>query len=337
VGDTMPAVRLHRAGPADRRDVRVEEVPISAPGRGQVRVEMRAVALGGADRAVVEGLAHRTAPAPMILGREGAGVVAAVGDDVTDWREGDGVVLLAVRGCRRCPACDAGRDNLCPDAALPGVDVDGLLCASVIAQDADLVPLPGALDPAGAALLADTAGSAYHALKRSGVGEGITLAVLGLGGVGQYAVQLAVLAGCRVIGVDPDPDARRAALAAGADEAVDAQDPTVASIGADRAVVCTREAAAVGQALEAVRDGGRVTMIASEVTLPPLPGARLVPREIDLVGSYAATAQDVGELVDLAEDGRLDLSHGRGATLALDDAATHLSGVAPGRAVVVLA
>jgi D-arabinose 1-dehydrogenase-like Zn-dependent alcohol dehydrogenase len=327
----MPAVRLHRAGPVGVRDLRVDEVPMPRPGPGEVLVEVVAVAIGSVDLTVVEGTAHRVGPTPMILGREGAGIVREVGGQAGDWREGDPVALLAVRACRRCPVCLAGRDNLCPRSQLPGMDHDGLLATHVLAADTDLVPLPSGSSPARAAIVPDTVASAYHALKRVGVGEGVELTVVGLGAVGCYAVKLATLAGCRVVGVDPDPDARRAGLDAGADEVRDTGD--VDDLGTDRAVVCTHEASAIGLAVGAVRAGGRIAVVASEPALSALSGADLVAREIDLIGSFAATASDVGELVDLVDDGRLDLTHPASATLTLEEIPGHLAGASPSRVV----
>ena len=120
-GPNLAAV-LHGIG-----DLRVEERPIPEPVPGDVLVAMRSVGICGSD---VHYLTHGrigsfVVEAPMVLGHESAGVVAAVGPGVTTLKPGDRVALEPGIPCRACSACRTGRYNLCPDVrffATPPID-----------------------------------------------------------------------------------------------------------------------------------------------------------------------------------------------------------------------
>lgn len=313
---TMRAARLHRPrGPDTPEDVRVDEVPVPEPGPGQVLVRIVACGVCASDLHVVQGVTPH-GPLPQILGHEPAGVIAAVGPDVDGWREGDRVVCQMARVCGRCGYCRAGRENLCRELKVPGVDIDGAQAEYALVDAAALHPVPAELPLEQAAILTDAVATPYHALKRGGVGEGVVCAIFGLGGLGMHAVQLAKLAGATVIGVDVDAVNLQRALEWGADDVVDATEPGVARRirqrtdgGVDRSFEFVGDPRVVDQAVKALKPGGRATVVGlTPAPLELLPQALLVAGELEVVGSFGSTAQDLGELLDLAEAGRLDLS-----------------------------
>ena len=158
------------------------------------------------------------------------------------------------------------------------------------------------------------------------------MAVFGLGGLGMHAVQLARLAGASVIGVDLDPVALQRALDWGADEVVDAADgggwaqvKALTEGGVDRSLEFVGLQSTASAAIKALRPGGRATLVGiSRERLATMPLGLFVAQELEVVGSFGATMQDVNELIDLAEDGRLDLSRSVTHTLSLDDFPTAL-------------
>lgn len=315
--DTMRAARLHRPRSADAaEDVRIDEVPVPRPGFGDVLVRVRACGICASDLHVVAGVTPHGPDLPQILGHEPAGVVAAVGEGVDDWQVGDRVAWVMSRPCGTCEYCRAGRENLCVTTAVAGVDVDGVQAEYAVADARLLVPLPADMPFDQAAIVTDAVATPYHALKRGGVGPDMTVAVFGLGGLGMHAVQLAKLAGAAVVGVDIDEANLERALDWGADEVVDGNAPGVARRirelsegGVDRSFEFVGLADTVDQAVKALRPGGRATIVGlGPQAIQTVPVALFVAQETELVGSFGYTQQDLGELYDLYEDGRLDLT-----------------------------
>lgn len=337
VPETMHALRLHRPGPGRDADLRWEEVPTPRPAAGQVLVRVEACGLDDEDLALIGGA--RTAPGlPVTLGREAAGVVAATGAGPTDWEPGDRVALAGGIVCERCVYCSTGRDNLCIARAALGRDRDGAHAELVVVDEHALLAAPGELAPEVVALTTRTVAVPYHALKRGGAGEGVTLSVHGLGGRGLHAIQLARLAGAHVIGVDRGDRLERA-RDWGADEVVDAEVQDVAHRvreltegGVDRSLELTGNEASVRTAVDCLRPGGRATLTgAGDRTLPRATLSRVVDEELDVVGSPAPTRQDVGELLDLLTEGRLDLTRSVGAHVATGELPTLLGDLLDGR------
>jgi D-arabinose 1-dehydrogenase-like Zn-dependent alcohol dehydrogenase len=326
----MRALRLHavRSGPVPP-DVRVDHLERPTCGPTQVTVAVRAAGIGGVELAMLRGELDPGSASPRTIGSELAGVIDQVGDEVIDWHPGDRVAVVPAWPCRRCPTCRGGREDLCPRRRVPGVDVDGGAAGAIVVDGDDLVPLPGDLPFPDAALAAGPAAAAYRALKQAGVHADVTVAVLGLGGCGLPAVALARLVGARVVGIDTDPIALDRALAWGADEVVDAAgaDPAaevrrITDGGCDRVLDCAGRGVTVDLALRCLLPGGRaVTLGTAQDPVGSIPVQRLSAEELELAGSSGASAQDLGELLDLIAAGRLELGSLVSATVALEHAA----------------
>ena len=329
----MRALQLRAVGVSiDDADLAVEQLPPPDVGPVDILVTVEACALGARDvEAATAGPGQAPSP-PVTLGREAAGTIAAVGAEVTDWQPGDRVAVLPDRPCGSCGYCRIGRENLCRDRLVAGVDHDGALATQVLAAVDRLVPLPPEVPAHEGAILADTVGTAAHAVKRAGAGDGSIIAVYGLGGVGLHVLLLAKLAGAHVVGVDLDALALERAAAWGADAVVDAgvDDPVVAvdkltGGGADRAIEASGAAVAADQAVRSVAPGGRAVLVShTSESLTTTHIARVAADELEIVGSGAPTVQDVGEIADLVADGRLDLGRSVSGTVALDAAAEEL-------------
>ncbi len=315
--DRMRAARCHRPQPGDAPlNVRVDEVAVPAPGPGEVLVEIHACGIGAADLQLARGTLGHGPVLPQTLGHEAAGVVAAVGEGVDGWMPGDRVAVHPARTCGVCPYCRAGRENLCPSLVVPGLDTDGSQADYAVVDQRQLVTLPGTVSFDRAAVLTDAVATPYHALKRGGVGPGVAVAVVGAGGLGLHAVQLARLAGAWVVAVDLDPVALERASDAGADEVVDSREPdaggrvhALTGGGVDAAFEFAGSADTVATALAALKPGGRATIVG--LSPDPLALASMsgfVSLETELVGAFLSTRADLEELVDLVDAGRLDLS-----------------------------
>jgi D-arabinose 1-dehydrogenase-like Zn-dependent alcohol dehydrogenase len=151
---------------------------------------------------------------PHVPGHELAGVVAAVGADVTRWAPGDRVTVPFVCACGTCAQCAAGDHQICDRQTQPGFTHWGSFAelTAIDWADVNLVALPDELDADTAAALGCRFATAYRAVLQVGrVRAGEWVAVHGCGGVGLSAVMIAVAAGARVVAVDVSEPALRAA------------------------------------------------------------------------------------------------------------------------------
>ncbi|MGH3441392.1 MAG: alcohol dehydrogenase catalytic domain-containing protein [Nitriliruptorales bacterium] len=315
---TMRAARLHRARSDGAAEVvTIDEIPVPEPGPQQVRVRIRACGVCASDLHVVQGVTPHGPQLPQILGHEPAGEVDAVGDGVGDWQPGDRVAFVMARPCGRCAYCEVGRENICAEVSVPGVDADGAQAEYALADPRFLVPVPGALPFEQAAILTDAVATPYHALKRGGVGDGVTCAIFGLGGLGMHAIQLAKLAGASwVVGVDLDPVNLERALEWGANEVVAAGEgkshqrvKALSGGGVDRSFEFVGHPETVSSAAKCLKPGGRATIVGlTPAAMNLMPEALFVAQELEVVGSFGSVPSDLNELMDLLEAGRLDLS-----------------------------
>jgi S-(hydroxymethyl)glutathione dehydrogenase/alcohol dehydrogenase len=349
---------LFRA-PGDPFEVR--EIEVDEPGEGQVVVRMAAVGVCGSDLHVVRG--EWTRPTPMVLGHEGAGVVEAVGPGVESVAEGDRVIVSWAPACGSCAPCLAGRGTACTALRTAiragemlgggtGLRVDGetvyrmttvgALAERVLLPAEAVLPLGADLPFEQAALLGCAALTGVGAVLNAGVHENESVLVIGAGGVGQFAVQAARIAGAgRITAVDPVAARRDAALALGATEAV-APDELDAPDEFDWAFDAVGYPATSEQALAATRGGGTAVLVG----MPPA-GARL---ELDplafsnsektLTGSVYGSeppARALPRLLRLVADGRLELERLVGPSYALaevDSAVAESLAGSPGRVLV---
>ena len=170
---------------------------------------------------------------PLILGHEISGYVEDAGSRHRAL-VGKAVVVPAVLPCGECAVCRSGRSTICPAQVMPGNDRDGGFATHAVLPGRFLCPVPGAAsDPDASlgeaagltlrqlAIVADAVSTAYQAVERSGLGEGGLAVVVGLGGVGTFAAQVAAERGAVVVGLDVDPRRREAAAKIGVSLALD--------------------------------------------------------------------------------------------------------------------
>jgi propanol-preferring alcohol dehydrogenase len=208
------------------RPPQIEEMPKPSPGPGQVLIKIGGAGVCHSDLHVMEEDLGFTPP--FTLGHENAGWVAALGQGVTGFKEGDAVAVYGPWGCGRCHACQLSMENYCENWAQVkgfggGLGLDGGMADYMVVPSARLLVPLGDLRPAKAAPLSDAALTPYHAIKRALPflnGES-TAVVLGVGGLGHMAIQLLrVLTPVDVIAADVDEKKLQQAKTLGADHVV---------------------------------------------------------------------------------------------------------------------
>jgi NADPH:quinone reductase-like Zn-dependent oxidoreductase len=177
--------------------------PAPAPGARDVQVAIRAAALNHLDLFVVRGLPHEYR-FPHILGADGAGVVEAVGRDVTTVRPGDRVMLNPGIGDYTCDYCRAGEHSLCVNYGLLGEHLPGTLTESVVVPEQNVAVIPTLRPPltwAEAAAFSLVTLTAWRMLvTRAQLRAGETVLIWGIGGgVSLAALRIAKLRGAKLI------------------------------------------------------------------------------------------------------------------------------------------
>jgi 6-hydroxycyclohex-1-ene-1-carbonyl-CoA dehydrogenase len=157
---------------------------------------------------------------PLTLGHEISGHVVEADPGADTWL-GRAVVVPAVLPCGDCPACRAGRGQICPAQVFLGSDVDGGFSTHVRVPARGLCPVPDlesaevnphGLDLPALSVIADAVSTPYQAILRSGLAGGDVAVFVGAGGIGGFGVQIAAALGARVVALDID-DARLDAMA----------------------------------------------------------------------------------------------------------------------------
>lgn len=323
----MTAARFEGVG----KPLAVQEVPIPEPADDEVLVRVAAVGLCGSDvHIAVEGITP-TPYVPITLGHEIAGTVAAVGGAVREWAEGQRVCVFPLIFDGSCPNCLAGHSEICINRQAIGIHRDGGLAEYVAVPATNLCAVPDPVPFDQAAICTDAVITPFHALidvARLTPGEAV--AVIGVGGLGLHAVQIAELAGAApVIAVDSRSTQLDRAARAGADVLCDAAAESVVEavlaatdgIGVDVAAEFIGTQETIAQSVECLRTGGRAVVVG----LGADPIAVLRRRSSSASSSscsvsYAGTLATLRRVLRLVASGRLDVSHSITHTFPLDEA-----------------
>ena len=321
----MRAVVIDSSGQI-RIDNRPEPV---LPGSDGAIVQVESASICGSDLHFLEG--HYPIMDPVSLGHEAIGTVVETGSDVTRFRRGDRVLVSSVAGCGHCAGCATHDPIRC--VAGPQIFGSGVLggaqaeLLAVPAADFQLLTIPDGISTEQALLLTDNLATGWAAAKRADIPVGGTVAVLGLGAVGTCALRSALFLGAaQVFAVDPVADRRARAEASGA---IGIDPPSAQQIreatgglGVDSVIDAVATDTTIGDALDAVRTGGTVSIVGVHDLQPyPLPALACLIRSLTVRFTTAPVQQTWPELVPLLQAGRLDVDGIFTTTMPLDDAA----------------
>lgn len=329
----------------------VESIDLDAPGPQEVLVRLAAAGLCHSDLSVING--DRPRPMPMVLGHEGAGEVVEVGEHVQDLVPGDHVIMVFMPSCGHCVPCASGRPALCEPGATAntrgelfsgarrlhkdGARLHHHLGCSAFADHAvvsrhSLIKIDRDLPLSHAALFGCAVLTGVGAVVNTAqVQAGQTVAIVGLGGVGQAALLGAVASGAaQIIAVDVSESKLSLARSLGATATVNAAEDAVQQVraltngGADVVIELAGSVRALESAYRMTRRGG-TTVTAG---LPPPDAAlavnvvNLVAEERTLKGSYIGSCvpvRDIPRYVALYRAGRLPIDRLTSGRLRLED------------------
>lgn len=237
--ETMRAAQVSRKGGSF--EIVQKEIP--SPGRGEVRIKVKACGVCHSDLMTIEnlwpGIVYPRSP-----GHEIAGVVDAVGDEVTGWKKGQRVGLgWNGRYCGECQPCRRGDFVNCVILQIPGIHFDGGYANYVIAPSRNLAPLPDALSFEEAAPILCAGITTFNAMRNSGAQPPALVAIQGIGGLGHLGIQFANKMGFKVAAISRGKDKESLARKLGAHLYIDADqgDPAaqLKSLGGARVILAT--------------------------------------------------------------------------------------------------
>jgi len=182
----MKAVRLVEVG----RPLEMQEIPRPAVGDKDVLVRVKAAGICHSDAHYRAGTSP-AGPLPLTLGHEVAGVVEEVGAQVTNVAVGDRVCLHYLAPCGDCYYCSTGNEQFCVKGGMIGKHRDGGYAGYIVMPARSVVPLPAEISFEAGAVLMCSSATSFHALRKSRLRPGETVAVFGVGGLGMSAIQIA--------------------------------------------------------------------------------------------------------------------------------------------------
>jgi L-iditol 2-dehydrogenase len=294
----MKALVLEAYGQFKYKDVPEPEIDPK-----DVLVRVKACGICGSDIHGMDGSTGRRIP-PLIMGHEAAGVITAIGEEVSEWQVGDRVTFDSTVYCGTCFFCRQGRVNLCDNRRVLGVSCTeyrqhGAFAEYVAIPQRILYRLPERLSFAQAAMT-EALSIAFHAVGRTPITLNDTAVVVGSGMIGLLVIQALRAAGCgRIVAVDLDATRLELATALGADAAFKSgQDAVVEQVqaltagrGADVAFEVVGISPTVTLATQSVRKGGTLTLVGNLAPQTDLLLQAVVTRELTLFGSCASSGE----------------------------------------------
>lgn len=307
-------------------DIRIERLPIPVPAPDEIKIQVRAAALAGVDPLIFDGI--YPAKSGIIGGWQASGDVAEAGSAVIQFKKGDRVTFDPNINCFKCHYCQTGHPLLCERLEGCGTSRSGAFAEYFTVREANLYHLPDTVTYEQATFTEHLA-CVVHAVERAQVELADTVAVLGVGVVGNMFVQLIKGQGAaRIIAVDLSRTKLEMAREVGADTIVNAdQENSVKALlditkgkGVDVLIDAVGRPQVLEEGLQAVAKGGRILVFAthpieSTITIKPF---QLYEREWSLIGSYC-NPLTFDKALNLIASGGVKVNHLISAEVPLDE------------------
>ena len=313
----------------------IEEITLAEPAEGEVRVDLKACSICHSDVSFADGIWGGKLPA--VYGHEGAGIVTAIGEGVSDYAVGDHVIVTLIRYCGDCHFCEHDAQVLCEGQfnlyknqpiknesgeKLHQAMATGAFAEAVVVHQNQLEKVPADMPFDVASLLACGVITGYGAVARaSDLKEGQHAIVIGCGGVGLNSVQGAALKGAAsVIAIDIEADKRDLAKTFGATHAIDPRDEDAVKQvmditgrrGADFVYVTVGAKSAIDSAQSYISKNGTIVIVGmpSNDTRGEYDPATFAAWSQKIIGTKmgnSVISKDIPELLALYEKGEYKL------------------------------
>ncbi len=299
---------------ADRQLVVADTPPPPPPGAGEVQIRVKAVALNHIDVWGYRGMAFAKRKLPLVVGAEASGEIAAIGEGVTRFKPGQSVVMYGALTCGVCPACQAGRDNLCENVTgIMGFHVDGFARELMNLNERLVIPVPDGVSDRDAACAPIAFSTVQHMLFDNAKllpGESV-LVHAGGSGIGTVAIMMAKAIGCTVITTVGDDTKIDGVKKLGADHVInyrkDRFEHETRKITKKKGVDVVFEhvgADTFNGSLLVLKRGGRlVTCGSTSGPTTTINLMQLFQQQYRIFGSFGATIRNIAESLDKMAQG----------------------------------
>ena len=318
----MKAVRLVKIG----QPLELHDIPVPEVGPQDVLVKVKAAGICHSDAHYRAGVSP-VRPLPMTLGHEVAGIVEKVGETVTDTQPGDRVCLHYMVTCGNCEYCHMGSEQFCTSGSMIGKYRPGGYAEYISLPARSVFKLPEEIPFEQAAIMMCSSSTSFHALRKTRVKAGETVAVFGVGGLGMSAVQLAYAMGAQqVFGVDLNSNKLVLAeeygaisINAGQVDAVEEIKQLTHGKGVNVALELIGLPVTMRQAIECVGVFGRIALVGlNEKTIEIHPYVELLAKEAEIIGVSDHLASEIPTLIEFVRSRKLDLSRVISHTIPLE-------------------
>jgi 6-hydroxycyclohex-1-ene-1-carbonyl-CoA dehydrogenase len=302
---------------------RIEEAG-RPPEADEVLIEVAGCGLCHTDLGFLDGSVKTKAELPLVLGHEISGRVVETGDSASAWM-GKDVLVPAVIPCGHCDLCVSGRGNVCKSQQMPGNDIDGGFATHVTVPARGLSAvenLPEGYELADMAVIADAVTTPLQAVRRCGVSEGDFVVVVGAGGVGTYAVQIAAATGATVVAVDIDEDRLAPLMTHGAAVAINARNLDARDVRNEvrkytrsegipesgwKIFECSGTAAGQMTAYGLIGPAGTLVVVGFTMDKVTVRLSNLMAFDATAFGTWGCPPELYPEAIDLVTSGKVDL------------------------------
>lgn len=313
-------------------DIRVESIEEPTVGKNNVKVKVAWTGICGSDLHAYKFGANMQVnephpmtgqKAPIVLGHEFSGVVSEVGENITDIKVGDRVVIEPIFVCLSCAYCRSGKYNYCESTAWIGFNANGAFAEYVIVEPYMVHKLPEKVTLEEGALV-EPAAVALHAVKSSKLKVGDTVTVFGVGPIGLLTVMAAKAAGAaKVIAIDLSEERLKKAKEVGATDIINSSeiDPTKYILSKYGPVDVSFDAAGAqatfDSAAQVIKKGGQIKIIAAFTHTVGVDFATLLLKEVE-IATTLAYRHNFKHVLELIESGKMDVKKIITSKISLD-------------------
>ena len=299
---------------AFKQPLQWQEVETPTPKPDEVLVQIMACGIDGTDLKLLDGFGY-TPELPFIIGHEVAGIVVEAGELVTEFVPGDRVIIYNFTTCGECLPCRSFREQICVNmgGVLGAKDRHGGYAEYVSIPARQLVRVSEQVSWPDSAVCCDAGMTAFHAVDRARLRLGESVLIIGVGGVGSMAVQLAKAAGARVFAVELSETKAMWARQLGADEVLNPSKLDIPAavrartdgLGVDCVIDIVGQTETMGAGINSLRHGGRLVIVGYTPDHYPVEGKYLAQNELEIVGTRAGRKQDLIDVSRLMAAGKI--------------------------------
>ncbi len=296
-------------------DLENREVPTPEPKSGEVLIRIKAAGICHSDVHYRDGVSS-VGHLPISLGHEVAGEIEEVGEHVTDFQKGDRVCLNYMITCGKCKYCVQGTEQFCIQGKMIGKDIDGGYAEYIAVPTRGIYKLPDSISYEHASVMMCSSATSLHALRKTRFKSGETIAIFGMGGLGISALQLAKAFGAgKIFAVDIDSIKLETAKEIGAipinaknDDPVEKIMEFTSKNGVDVALELIGLPVTMDQGVRSLARFGRLGLVGITIDKFNMNSYDAIGREKEIIGVSDHLLSELPFLLNLAEQGKLDLS-----------------------------